>query len=519
MPWTSTEEWEEPERSLGWRVADWAEAYLRVPGGPDYGQPLRLSGWQLRALADWYALGPDNRFLFRRGQLRLAKGTGKSPFAAVVALAEMCGPVVFDGMDASGEPVGRPRQAPWVQIAAASEDQAGNTYSALHAMLAESPLLDDAGIDLGVTRILLRGRPGKVEMVTASAGSREGQPVTAVVADETHLWTRTNGGRRLYATLGRNASKMGARVLATTNAWVPGDESVAEQIEAAAARTAGLMIYGPQYEAVVVDVQDRDALSVGVARTYRDAPWVDQDRIVTDCLDPDMAVEDVHRFHLNRPIAADSVLCTTPVVSLDRLEAGAPVAVGFDGSRTQDATAVVAVHMLTGVATLVGYWERPFGRSKRDRWEVPRHEVDDVMERLFARFDVVRVKADPSHWQDELAGWQNRFGKDRVDRLPVWQSSVVDRAVEATQTALQSSGLQLAAGGDDLDRVLAAQVQRCVVTRRTVGSRVLRNLAKPDNGDRIDAAAALVYAWQARLEALANGWEQSAKVDPMAVVW
>lgn len=504
MPWVSADRWEEPELSLGWLIADWAEAYLRVPGGALYGQPLVLTGWQLRALADWYAIGPDRRFLFRRGQIRMAKGTGKSPFAAVVACAELCGPVVFDGVDAHGDPVGKPRAAPLVQVAAVSEDQGGNTYGAFHAMLAESPLLDEAGVDLGVTRTVLRGRPGRLEVVTASAGSREGQPITACVPDETHLWTRSNGGRRLYATLLRNASKMGARLLATTNAWVPGDESVAEQVELAAAKAPGIMVYGPQYEALVEDLTDVDALRRGLARTYTDSPWVDQERILVDCQDPDMTAEDVHRFHCNRPAAADSVLCATPISDPAELEAGAPVAVGFDGSRTRDATAVVAVHMLTGVAYLLGYWERPLGLSKRDRWEVPRGEVVSLVDAAFSRFRVERVKADPSHWQDELAGWQQSHGRDVVDRFPVWQSSVVDQATEAAQTALASGGLRLSAGRES--EVLVAHVQRASVVRRQVGSRTLRSLAKPDEGGRIDCAAALTYAWQARLELLGKGW-------------
>ena len=132
MPWVSGTEWTEPERTLGWLVADWAEEFLRVPGGAQFGQPMVLTGWQLRALADWYALDVDGRWLFRRGQIRMAKGTGKSPLAAVVALAELCGPVVFDGVDAHGDPVGRPREAPLVQIAAATEDQGQNTYGAVH---------------------------------------------------------------------------------------------------------------------------------------------------------------------------------------------------------------------------------------------------------------------------------------------------------------------------------------------------------------------------------------------------
>lgn len=517
MPWVSPDRWEEPEVTLGWLIADWAEAYLRVPGGAQYGEPLVLSGWQLRALADWYAIGPDRRPLFRRGQVRMAKGTGKSPWGAVVACAELCGPVVFDGVDAHGDPVGVPRLAPLVQIAAVSEDQGGNTYGAFHAMLAESLLLDDAGVDLGVTRTVLRGRPGRLEVVTASAGSREGQPITFALCDETHLWTRSNGGRRLHATLLRNASKMGARVLSTTNAWVPGDESVAEQIEVTAAKTPGIMVYGPQYEAHVDDLTEIDGLRAGLGKAYADAPWVDQGRILVDCQDPDMTAEDVHRFHLNRPAASDAVLCSTPHCEDVELEAGAPVAVGFDGSRTHDATAVVAVHMVTGLAYLLGYWERPVGLSKRDRWEVPRGQVSSVIDAAFSRFRVVRVKVDPSHWQDELASWQQSHGRDVVDRFPVWQTSLVDQATEATQTALAAGALRLSASRES--EVLVAQVQRACVVRRQVGSRTMRSLAKPDDGARIDCAAALTYGWQARLEALAKGWsaEDLLVSEPFAV--
>lgn len=519
MPWVSATAWEEPERSLGWDIADWAEAFLSVPGGAMYGRPMILNGWQLRAMADWYAVDADGRWLFRRGQIRMAKGTGKSPFAAVVALAELCGPVVFDGWDAHGDPVGRPREAPLVQIAAVSEDQGANTYGAMHAMLAGSSLVESAGIDLGVTRTVLRGRPGRLEVVSASAGSREGQPITSAVCDETHLWTRTNRGLKLHATMARNVSKMGGRLLATTNAWVPGDESVAEQIEHAALTQPGILVFGPQFEASVEDVGDVDELSAGVAVTYRDCPWVDQRRIVADCQDPDVLVEDVHRFHLNRPVAAEAVLCAEPTLSTAVLAHGEAVALGFDGSRTSDATALVAVGMTSGVAFLLGLWERPVSVAGRERWDVPREQVTAAVEAAFAMFDVARMKVDPSHWQDELAHWQSRWGRDVVDRMPVWQTTLVDKCTEATQTALAAGSLSLSGHGDR-DGVLVAHVQRARVVRHMFGSRVLRTLGKPDDGARIDCAAALSYAWQARLEATGRGWvaaEAAASKAPFLV--
>ena len=524
MPWISATEWEEPEHTLGWQVADWVEAYLRVPGGPDYGKPLVLTGWQLRALADLYAVDRGGEWLFRRAQVRLAKGTGKSPWAAAYAAAELCGPARFGGWDAAGDPVGVPVKAPLVQIAACSEDQAGNTYSAFKAMFENSPLVDELGVDVGITRTVLRGRPGRVVTVSASAGSREGQPVTAVVADETHYWLRSNGGRKLYATLRRNAAKMNARVVATTNSYDPGAESVAEQIEHAAAQTPGTLVYGPQYEAHVENLTDLAALRAGLEVAYRDAPWVSLDRLMSEAQDPDVASDEIHRFYLNVNRAAASVLCAVPRDGVEPLEEGAPLAVGFDGSRRRDATALVGVHMVTGVAYLLGYWERPFGLARSERWEVPeRHDgvsagVLDVFDQLFTRFKVARMKADRAWWQEEIADLQNKHTKQVVDRMPVDQASIVDQAIRATQTALEGGHVRIAAGSEH--DVLRAQVQRCVIPRRMVGSRELRMIVKASEGvgDRNDAACALIYAVQARHEALANGWV-ARKVQVPVLVW
>ena len=520
LPWASDSEWQEPELTLGWQIADWLESYLKVPGGDLYGQPMIYVGWQLMALADWYAfeiVGRRARWLYRRGQIRLAKGTGKSPWAAgAVCLTELCGPSVFDGLDAYGQPVAKPHPAPWVQIAAASEDQAGNTYSAFRAMLQDSPLLDEEAIDMGLTRTLLRNRTGKLEVVTAAAGSREGQPITAAVLDETHLWTRTNRGRMLYATIMRNLSKMGGRGLATTNAYDPGSESVAEQIELAAKKRPGIMLYGPQYESEVQDLNDLVALRRGLEHTYRDAPWVDIDRIMEDCQDPDIKPEDIHRFHLNVNRSSDSALCDFPYVSEIELEPGSSIAVGFDGSRNRDATAVVVEHMTSGVAYLAGYWERPLGLPKNSDWEVPRGEVLQVFDKLFSQYKVVRFKYDPAKWGDELASLANSYGADVVDKMPVWQSAVVDAALDATQESLRNRKLQIGGEGDSLG-ILRAQVQRARISRRMIGQRIIRGLIKPDDGGKIDAAAALVYCHQGKLEALKAGWTPAAAVEAIVI--
>src|SRR5918994_1864303 len=105
------------------------ETWLVQPNGPRARQPFELIDSQLRFLAWWYAVGADGQWLFHHGVRRLAKGSGKSPFAAALALAELCGPVRLKDFDPRlpGGCVGRRVDMPWVPIAGTAQSQTGNT--------------------------------------------------------------------------------------------------------------------------------------------------------------------------------------------------------------------------------------------------------------------------------------------------------------------------------------------------------------------------------------------------------
>ena len=157
-----------PPKSLGFQVDQWCREYLRQPDGPDAGSPWRFTPEQLSFLWRLYAVDDRGRWMWNRAVLRRAKGWGKSPFMAAVALAELCGPTRFGGWDANGEPVGIPVPLPWVQLAGVSEKQTDNTMSMVLAMVGESPIVDQYGLDPGITRVFVRGG-GKLEPITASA--------------------------------------------------------------------------------------------------------------------------------------------------------------------------------------------------------------------------------------------------------------------------------------------------------------------------------------------------------------
>ena len=80
------------------------------------GHPWVFTLGQRKFLHLWYAVRPDGRWLYRSGVKRGAKGTGKDPMQAAMALIAAKGPVELDGFTDDGTPVGRPRRMALVQL-------------------------------------------------------------------------------------------------------------------------------------------------------------------------------------------------------------------------------------------------------------------------------------------------------------------------------------------------------------------------------------------------------------------
>jgi hypothetical protein len=509
--------WREPDYpgefpSLGWGVVEWIEDSLTVPDGESQGAPLKLTDEMVSFLVRFYRLDPVTcRRVYRRGVLVRPKGWGKSPFEGGHSLAELAGPVVPDGFDAAGEPVGRPRATPWVQIASVSEDSTDNTWSSLYQMAQDGTLVEQVpGLDVGITRIYLPGG-GRCEPVTSSSGSREGQRITFAVLDETHLWTPTNGGVKLAATLRRNLAKMSGSSVETTNAPFLGEQSVAEAtIEGCrrgGAKARGILF--DHREAPETDLTDTAALLKSLQFVYGDSFWIDLQRLIEEIADPDTDPDDARRFYLNQVrAAADRAFDRDRWKELARpdvvVEDKTPIVAGFDGSRFDDATALIGTVIATGHQFVLGMWEKPPG-PEGDGWEVPVGEVNAAVDDTFSRFKVWRLYADPPYWEDVVAAWVGRYGDQRVIEWWTHRDRQVAFALRAYKQAMTASEIT-----HDGDPVLTRHIGNAVRRRaraRDDDGRPMWTIGKPARQSpyKIDAAMAGCLSWEARRDAVAAG--------------
>lgn len=500
--------------TLGWGVLAWAEEFLAQPDGDRAGEAWQWTLTQARLVAWWYAVDTSGRWLFRRGQVVLPKGSGKSPLAAALSCCALGAEVAFDGWDAYGEAVGRPHPSPHVQLAAVSQDQTDNTMSLVLAMLREGHAIDALpGLDPGLTRV--RTRNGRLEPVTASAPSREGQRLTDAILDEPHLWTATNGGLRLAATIRRNLGKMGGRSLETTNSWTPGEESVAEatasyadKIAEGSAVDVGLMRYHPQ--ARVTDLGNESELRSGLAGLYADSPWVDVDRIVSEIYDLGTHPADARRFYLNQVVTAEDSLVSPAdwdaCVSSGRLEPGDRIVLGFDGSIREDATVLIACRVEDRLFVPLGIWERPDGPGA-DGWEVDREAVDEAVHTAFELYEPLAFFGDVEHWESYIDGWTREYRERLLIKASTREPIAWDMRGRLQQSTLANERLVAAVADHKVRHNGDRRFRRHALNARRRPNRYGVSFGKDRRGSRskVDGWAGMLLADMARHEIELSG--------------
>lgn len=531
MPWRGPDE-TRAFPSLGDGVVEFIEAYLCHGPGDVMGDPIVLDDEFYEFIVRAYCLDPvTGRRVYRRAFLSRAKGRAKSELAGMLVVAEALGPVRFDGWDAAGDPVGRPVRSPFIRCLATEEGQSGNTFDNVTVMMAH--LVEqhgDAfpGVDVGrsaqsSSRILLHAQHGEVVPSTAASASKDGGKETFAVFDETHLYVLPEL-RRMHDVVRRNLRKRRAAepwALETSTMYRPGEESVAEATHTYAqaiaegrVRERGLLFDHRQAPADV-DLADRDSLVAGLRAAYGPAAaWLDLDGIVAEIWDPQSDPADSRRYWLNQPAVAEDALVAPAEWDAcrvdDLLEPGEEIVLGFDGSKTEDATVLVALRVSDRFATVIGAQEKP--EYDRD-WEVDRDYFDGLVASTFGLYRVLGFYSDVSQWESFVDKWSVEYGPGLAVKAATRSAVGWDMRGRLQQNTQATERLVAGIRDGKVRHDGGTLLRRHVLNARRRPNRFGISFGKDRKGSprKVDGFAALQLADMCRADYLAAGVGKRAR--------
>lgn len=508
---------------------DWIPQHCVIPDGWHQGEPFEMYDWQLECSAAHYTVKRAARrgqlapaFRYRRSQVVAPQKTGKGPWSATIICLEAAGPAVFAGWAEGGElyqcaafgcgcgwvyeyepgePMGTPWPTPLIQLTATSADQVDNVYRPLQMMIKNGPLSQVMRVGEEFTRV---GESGRIDVVTSSALSRLGNPITFAMQDESGTYTKANGLRRVAETQRRGAAGMGGRTIETTNAWDPSEDSVAQSTSESARPDIFKWHKLPPKHLSYRDKRERARIHRYV---YAGSSHVDLDAIEAEAAellerDPSQA----ERFFGNRIVAGlgsymDPAHWEAREELRDLPRDGSQLVLAFDGSDVNDWT---GIRLETGDGwqftptygpdDLPCVWDpAEFGG------QVPRLEVDTAVRELHARYDILRGYYDPPYWETEIDGWAEDLGERKVIR---WYTSRVTRMHPACERLLTDTAKADTSFSHDGCQATRRHVENARKSARP-GKRYV--LAKPSDAQKIDMGVVSVICHQAAGDATAAG--------------
>lgn len=417
--------------------------------------------------------------------------------------------------------------APWIQVAAVSREQTRNTMTLLGPMLSKEAV-SEFGVDLGKEIIYCRGT-GRIEAVTSSPRALEGGRPSFVLKNETQHWIEANAGIEMSRAINRNLGKSrdgAARSLAIQNAHVPGEGSVAEADYDAwnaicEGRSKSSGVYYDATEAPAgTELGDELSLRAGLVAARGDSVWLDVDRLVEEIMDTTTPVEMSRRFYLNQVVAASDSLVSAKewdvCASGDRLAEGDEITLGFDGGKSDDATALVAVRVSDRLVQPLAIWQAPDGPAGKG-WEVDRIEVDGAVRNALATYRVSAFFADVALWESYVDQWSIDYRTDLLVKATPksavgWdmRSGLKDLTLANERLVASIADEQIIhTSGDALDSHLRTHVLNA--RRRLNRFGLSFGKEHRESARKVDGYAAMLLADLARSRVLASGKRRGSR--------
>lgn len=444
--------------SLGWAIIDQLEGELLVPAGDRKGKPLKLTNRQVETLVRLYKLVQENG-VWRRQYTKVAihesKGTGKSPLAAMIVIAELLLETVFSHFDERGEPVGVVNRSALANIGANSEEQGKRTtWVPLREMMNKSVWATDGTLvvngrgTVGETKIEVSGDQRQAMYVAGSAYSIEGVPATVAVLEESQYCFESNGGIKFASVMEDNVAKTDGLFVEVSNMPEIDRGSYAEltYLEAERQRAEAeadpsfipdllYIAYGttPPEDDEDFDPRDPDNKEIVMAaieEAYGPAlkengGWISKRRIYSHI--KKMKPLEAMRKFLNWRVKNDGFLIGGE--QWDRLEDtdrvipdGSAIVLSFDGSKSRDSTALLRWGFGTDDdgdwlhCEVVRIWARPPG-ERPGEWRVPRGEVRRAVEDEYEKHRVRLFVGDyAAGWESTMDDWAADYGEQGIGK-------------------------------------------------------------------------------------------------------
>lgn len=445
------------------------------------GRPMTLYPFERDMLAEYFAGAIETLIV-------IPKKNGKSTLLSALGLFHL---IVIDDAECL--------------IGAASRDQATILYDQAAGFVRRSPgLVDHVDVKRGYREMRTRVDSGRIRVLAADVDTADGVIPTLALVDELHrhksaglygifrdglgprcgqMVTISTAGEHELSPLGRIRTAALALPLQTRDG---------AHLKASSA-DGGYVLH----EWALGD--DDDLNDLEVVKTANPAPWQTIAALRSRKDSPSMLPWQWARFACGVWVGAEAwwlkgeqwnALAHPETTLAD----GDAICIGFDGSRTGDATALIACRLEDGLLEPLHVWECPPGETD---WNVPESQVDSVLADAMERYNVLRGYFDPPLWRSEIDTWAREFGDKAVRRYETNRQKFMG-AVERFRTDVTAGNLSHT-GTEVLTRhVLNAQ------TRETRGGYWLTK-DRPGSDHKIDAAIAAVLAYEARCDALAAG--------------
>jgi len=472
------------ERGDGEFAADFAETFGSI--GKDgiagrAGAPLILRDWQRNLLKHLYARHPDGGYIAQTALLGLPRKNGKSALSsAAIALYSLFAEDVQGGE---------------IIVAAAEKEQARIVFSEAKRMIESTELKNIC--EIYKDSIYVPSTNSVLKVVSAEAYSKEGLNPSRVIIDELHA----HRNRDLFDVFSLAMGNRGtlAQMVCVTTAGVKTDSTGQDSI------AYSLYQYGQKIcRGEITDPTFFMAWWEAPADADHTLPetWAIANAGFNDLVAESDFASAVKRTpeaefrtkRLNQWVS--SAQAWLPSGAWNQLgeefewNPDDEYVLGFDGSFSNDSTAVVAVSVPTDdqlpKVKLVATWEKNFGVDD-ESWRVPIAEVEDTIMQWCAKYPKVReIACDPYRWARTMEALQDA-GLPIVEYNTTYHKRMIPATAKVFDAVVERKLIH------DGNPALARHLDNCIIKIDSRGQRVTKEHGNSKR--KIDNAIAFIIAF------------------------